>query len=457
VALRRLFVGDTSALDVVADWRTLGAATAAAFLSAIATGIAPVLFTGRDDLAATLKSGARDGTYQRSNARAALLVIQGALSVALLVGAALFVRSLNNVRGLRLGYDIDPVLLVRWERRGTPIDSAGVATLRHRLLETALARPDVERGAWVNNAVFASGTTILNLAVPGIDSVSRLGRFTYEVSSADYFSTIGTRIIRGRSFTDADRVGRPGVVVVSDAMAAALWPGRDALGACVKISWRSPRADTMPCTTVIGVAENAVHDPVADYPLRYYLPEEQHDFGARWLLLRMRRDPAAAAEDVRRALQALMPGQSLVTAHPARDLVDAKGRSWLVGATMFACFGVLALLVAGVGLYGVIAYTVAQRRHELGVRIALGAQARDVVRLVVGQGISFAMTGVAVGLAVALLAGKWIQPLLFKQSARDPLMYAGVSALIVLVAIVASAVPAFRATRADPNTALRSD
>jgi len=457
VAMRRLFVSDTSGFDVVADWRTLTAAIAAALISAVSIGLAPALFAGRDDLAATLKSGAREGTYQRSNARAALLVIQGALSVALLVGAGLFVRSLNNVRGLRLGYDIDPLLLVQWERRGTPIDSIGQVTLRRRLRERALARPDVERGAWVISAAFASGTSILNIAVPGIDSVSRRGRFTYQAGSADYFATIGTRIIRGRSFTDADRLGAPRVLVVSEAMAATLWPGRDALGQCVRLSWRSPRVDTMPCTTVIGVAENVVHDPVADLPLRYYVPEEQFDFGARWLLLRMRRDPAAAAEDVRRDLQAVMPGQSLVTVQPARNLVDAKARSWLVGATMFVGFGVLALVVAGVGLYGVIAYTVAQRMHELGVRIALGAQGRDVVRLVVGQGISFAMAGVVVGLAVALFAARWIQPLLFKQSARDPLTYAGVSGLIVLVAVVASAAPAFRATRADPNTALRSD
>jgi ABC-type antimicrobial peptide transport system permease subunit len=124
---------------------------------------------------------------------------------------------------------------------------------------------------------------------------------------------------------------------------------------------------------------------------------------------------------------------------------------------MFVAFGVLALLVAAVGLYGVITYNVAQRMHELGVRIALGAQARDVVRLVVGQGVRFAVTGVTVGLGLALLAAQWIQPLLFQQSARDPGTYGAVAGVLILVALVASAVPARRATRADPNTALRSD
>jgi ABC-type antimicrobial peptide transport system permease subunit len=129
----------------------------------------------------------------------------------------------------------------------------------------------------------------------------------------------------------------------------------------------------------------------------------------------------------------------------------------MLGTTMFVAFGVLALLVAAVGLYGVISYNVAQRRHELAVRIALGAQAHDVVRLVVGQGVRFALAGVAIGLGLALLAARWIQPLLFQQSARDPATYGVVAAILLAVALVASALPARRATRADPNSALRAD
>jgi len=264
--------------------------------------------------------------------------------------------------------------------------------------------------AWVSNAPFSPGTSTLSLAVEGIDSVAALGRFTYQVASSDYFSTIGTRIIRGRGFTGDDRAGRPAVVVVSEAMAARLWPRRDAVGECLRISWRTPRADTMPCTTVIGVAENAVHDPIADYPFRYYMPEAQLDFGSTSLLLRLRRDPAVAAEDIRRALQAVIPGQALVTVQTARAVFDIKRRSWLVGATMFVAFGALALIVAAVGLYGVIAYNVAQRMHELGVRVALGAQAADVGRLVVGQGLRLAIAGLAIGGAISLAASRTDSP-----------------------------------------------
>jgi ABC-type antimicrobial peptide transport system permease subunit len=214
----------------------------------------------------------------------------------------------------------------------------------------------------------------------------------------------------------------------------------------------------MPCTRVVGVAENAVHDAVKDQPLRYYLPMDQFPAeGGSLLLVRLRRPSAAAAEEVRRALQPVMPGQQYVTTRPMVDLLDAQRRSWRVGATMFVAFGVLALVVAAVGLYGVMTYNVGQRMHELGVRIALGAQGSDVVRLVVGQGMRLVVAGVVVGSALALGAARWIEPLLFRQSASDPLVFGFVGVLLVVVAVVACSVPASRAVRADPNTVLRAD
>jgi ABC-type antimicrobial peptide transport system permease subunit len=156
-------------------------------------------------------------------------------------------------------------------------------------------------------------------------------------------------------------------------------------------------------------------------------------------------------------LQAVMPGQSYATVRPFREIIDARRRSWRVGATMFVAFGGLALLVSAVGLYGVIAYNVTQRLHEVGVRIALGAKVGDVLRLIMGQGIRFALAGVVLGSVLALVASRWVQPLLFRQSARDPSVYAMVGALLVIVAVLASSLPALRATRADPNAALRAE
>jgi ABC-type antimicrobial peptide transport system permease subunit len=237
-------------------------------------------------------------------------------------------------------------------------------------------------------------------------------------------------------------------------MAKVLWPNADAVGQCMRIG-----RDTMPCTTVVGVAEDAAHESLVEKQhFRFYLPIEQFRPAAGFaVMLRMRGDPALATERVRTAMQAVMPVQTYVTTRPMRDVVDGERRSWRMGATMFVAFGVLALVVAAVGLYGVIAYNVAQRMQEIGVRVALGAKASDVARLVVGQGVRFAVAGVGLGTLLALLAARWVQPLLFEQSAKDASVFGVVGGVLIVVAVLASSIPAWRAVRVDPNTVLRSD
>jgi ABC-type antimicrobial peptide transport system permease subunit len=215
----------------------------------------------------------------------------------------------------------------------------------------------------------------------------------------------------------------------------------------------------MPCTTVIGIAEDMVqNDLQASARFHYYMPVEQFDpAGGNGLFLRMRGDAKQQQELVRKALQTVMPGQTFITVMPLIEAVDGARRSWQLGATMFVAFGVLALIVAAIGLYGVIGYNVTQRMHELGVRIALGAQSADILRLVVSQAIAFALAGVVLGGAVAFAASRWMQPLLFQQSATDPVVYALVGAVMLVVALAASASPAARAAKADPNAGLRAE
>jgi hypothetical protein len=290
--------------------------------------------------------------------------------------------------------------------------------------------------------------------VAGIDSVGRLGEFTYQATTPDYFRTMGTRIVRGRGLAAEDREGAPAVAVVGESMALALWPGQDAIGQCFRM-----RSDTVPCTTVVGIAEDMVQRDIAgSRRYHYYLSIDQ--FTRTWgngMVLRLRGDPAREAEGVRQALQRVIPGASYVTVRPLRGIVDDAQRSWRLGATMFVAFGVLALAVAGVGLYGVIGYDVAQRMHELSVRVALGARRLDILRLVVRHSIALTLAGTVLGTVAALLVSRWIQPLLFRQSATDPLVYGAVAALLIVVALAASALPALRATKADPNAALRAE
>ena len=450
--LRAVFLPKGANAPVIADTRTLLFACGAAVLAGLLTGLAPVLQARRTDLTVDLKSGVREGNIHRSRTRVVLLVLQGALSVILLVGAGLFVRSLHNVKNLRLGYDVDSVLVVDLAMRGVKLDSAQAVTLRERLLESAQAMPGVEHATLSTSLPFYSMWSV-GIFVAGIDSVDRLGEFDLNGVTPDYFATMGTRILRGRGIEKQDVAGAPGAVVVSAAMAKTLWPREDALGKCIRIN-----ADTMPCSYVVGVAEDIKSQKLSDDPgLYYYLSAPQFNERNTMLLVRTRGAASEHAEAIRRRLQQLMPGASYVTVTPYATMFAGETRSWSLGSTMFVVFGLLALVLATIGLYGVIAYNVAQRSHEMGVRIAIGAQSGDVVWLVVRQGLLLGGSGVVIGGVIALaLAGK-LEPLLFGESARDPLVYIVVGGVMLAVGVAASFIPARRASRVDPTVALRAE
>ena len=449
--LRVIFLAKQPTMDVITDWRTLAFAGAVAVTAGVVTGLAPALYAGREDLAAALKAGAREGTYRRSRTRTFLLVFQGALAVMLLVGTGLFVRSLRNVRALRIGYDVDPILYVERNLRGVKLDSIEQRALGQRLEDAARSLPGVENATRALTVPFWN-TWSQGLYVPGIDSVRKLGRFTLQAGSPEYFRTVGTRLLRGRGIEASDRDGAPRVVVVSEAMARTLWPGKDAIGQCLHLI----QQDTLACSRVVGIAENIKANSLTDDPgLHYYLSIEQFHPGDAGLLIRTRGDAAQYVETVRRRLQEVLPGSAYVTVTTMHEIVDPNERSWRSGATMFAVFSGLALVLAAIGLYSVVAYDVAQRTHELGVRIALGAQSADVLRLVVGAGMRFAAAGIGIGAAIALVAGRWLEPLLYAVSPRDPLVFGVVTVMLFGVALAASALPALRAARVDPNVALR--
>jgi predicted permease len=449
--LRMLFLPDALWTPALADGRTLAFTAAIVLVTGILAGIAPALHARRSDVAESLKSGVREGTYHRSRTRNALMVAQGALSVVLLVGAGLFVRSLQQVHNVRLGFDPDRLIYVSADMRGTQLDTLAMAALKTRLVERAASIPGVEHATRAVTVPFWQ-TINSNLYVPGVDSTSRFGEFDLQAASADYFVTAGTRLLRGRGIEATDVAGSPLIIVVSEPMARVLWPGQDAIGKCVKLN-----ADTMPCRTVVGIAEEVRselrgHDRI----FHYFVPIAQWRADRGGLFVRTR-DAAKHAEAIRRELQSLMPGDSYLQALPLKDVFDPVVRSWKLGATLFVVFGVLALVLATLGLYSVIAYSVAQRAHELGVRVALGALVRDVLQLVLRQGLRLAAAGVVLGSVIALWAGKFVKPLLFEVSPRDPVVFVLVIVSLLGAALVASLIPAIRATRVDPISALRGD
>jgi predicted permease len=459
-ALGAALLGQSAPRQLV-DPRSLLFTACVSVVIGVLAGLAPILQVRRVDLTADLRGGSRAG-YRRSAGGYALLVLQSALTVVLLVGAGLFVRSLRNVHAIRLGYDVDPVLIVSLNMRGVELDSAATVALRARLLDEAKAIPGVEYAS-LQAAIPFWSTWSAGLHVDGVDSLARFGSFDLNAVSSDYFETMGTRILRGRGITDADMRDAPPVVVVSESMARALWPGRDPIGACIKVNTRGGGRDAfdpapLPCTTVVGIAEDIrAQSLVTDPRLYYYLPASQFNPRCCGLFVRTSGDARASQETVRRSLQRAMPGASYVVVTPFADIVGAQRRSWRLGATMFAVFGGLALVLGMVGLYGVLAYSVTQRTHEMGVRSALGARMLDIVALIVRDGLRVVLAGIALGVVVALWSGRFVAPLLFEVSPSDPLVLAGVAIALGAAALAASLVPALRASRVDPNIALRAD
>src|SRR5205807_5319692 len=201
------------------------------------------------------------------------------------------------------------------------------------------------------------------------------------------------------------------------------------IGKCVRLN-----ADTMPCRSVVGVAEDIKSHQLSNEPdMYYYLPATQFNPDQTALFVRVQGDAVERAEAVRRSLQREMPGVSYITTTPLAQVIGEQTRSWRLGASMFSAFGLLALVLAAIGLYSVIAYSVAQRTHELGVRMALGAQRGDVLKLVVFEGLRVAIVGIVIGGAIALAAGRWLGPLLFDESPRDPAVYSVVALTLLTV------------------------
>ncbi|HWH51422.1 MAG TPA: ADOP family duplicated permease [Gemmatimonadaceae bacterium] len=455
--LAALLEAEPGNFNVAGDGRTLVFAALLVVLITVFAGLVPALHSEGDGLADALRAGTREGGYRRSRARTTLLVSQIALSVVMLVGAGLFVRSLGNVHDIRLGYDANHLVYAQVNERGAKLTLPEKIQLEQRLEAATHEMPGVS-GITPMVSVPLWAMEGRKVYVAGIDSVRKLGRFGLQGGSLQFFSTLGTRILRGRGISPLDRANTPYVAVVSEAMAKAVWKSDNPLGKCFRIG-----ADTNPCTTVVGVAEN-VHNYnlVGADEFTYYLPIEQYyrEFGSPMmtsLFVRVNGRPDDYVEAMRSRLQKLMPGPAYVEVRAVHELVDPRMRSWTSGARMFSGFGALALVLAAIGLYAVIAFAVAGRTQELGVRIALGARRAHLLQLVLGEGVRVTLVGAAIGIAVAALGGRALDPLLFHESARDPWVYAAVAATLIAVGLVASTIPALRATRVDPNVALRAE
>lgn len=436
-------------------WRVTIFALGSAVLAGLVAGVVPALQASRPDLTRALKDG-KERSMQRSRLRGTLAIAQAALSVTLLVGAALFILSLKNVEGLRLGFDVHPLVQASVEFETDSAVPTPVVAARMRDIEARLAtRPGVQsvaRAGFGPLSAFAFRDFYW-----GADSSRSLRRNfpTYTPVSANYFATVGTRLLRGTTFED--KRGGPGQLVVNDAMAKLLWPGREAIGQCVHFDKRGN-----PCYTVVGVAENARQQGLIEPEPKpqFYLPIGNPPSGREnpgMFLVRARPEAiAATTAALMTEMRAAFPAGE-VTVKSLSDALEWRYRPWRLGAKLFSAFGLLAFVVALVGVYSTVSYGVTQRTHEFGIRIALGARMGDVLRLVVGEGVRVVAVGVLIGVALAIASGKLIASLLYGVEPSDPVVLLAVTGSILAVAAIATLVPAWRAASVDPATALRAE
>jgi predicted permease len=434
------------------DWRTLGSAATCAIGAMLVAGLVPLLQI-RGEITAGLREGSQYGSARRSWTHRTLLIAQTTLSVILLVGAGLFVRSLYRITSLDLGLDARNVLTVSVDFTATgspPRD-------RRDFFETALARiralPGVESASMAAQAPLrgaSAGSFRLSGADAPVMSPDRTAPWKNSVGDG-FFESTGMRIVRGRGLTSEDRTGPP-TLVVNEAMAALAWPGGSGVGECVYTDALRDR-----CTTVVGVVANARSFRIQEEQRPWiYVPLASDYEGNRVLLVKVAPSEVERMVGVvRRAVQELESDAPFVDVRVLGDILDPQMRPWRMGAALFTAFGVMAALLAALGLYSAVAYAVTQRTREIGVRLAIGARVASVVKLVVGDGLRITLVGVALGLVAAVVISGSIADLLFETSPRDPLVLLAVAGGLIVLAVLASLLPARRAARVSPSVALR--
>jgi putative ABC transport system permease protein len=442
------------------DARVLAWTAAVSLLTGLVFGLAPALQASKAGLNETLKEGGRGSTEGagRRRVRDALVVAEMALSLMLLVGAGLLVRSFISLRGVDPG--VNPAHVVTMQ---VPLPRTKYSENEQRLglYEQLLAR--VEGVPGVESAALASSLppdiqTLWNPfsiegRPPRPDSELPVGDFI--LVTPEYFRAMGVPILRGRAFNDADREGAPLVCVVNQTLARQFFPGEDPLGKRLKQGGTDHPQN--PYMEIVGVVGDVKYEGLeAKTEPAYYLPFAQNGWGDMSLVVRSSvTDPAALVPAVRGELRALDPELPVAGVRTADELLTRSVAQPRFRTLLLAVFSAMALVLAAIGIYGVMSYTVARRTHEIGLRMALGAEGRDVLRLVVGQGVRLTLVGVLLGLAGALLLTRVLSGLLFGVSATDPLTLVCVPLLLAFVALLACYVPARRAAKVDPLVALR--
>jgi predicted permease len=438
------------------DWRVFAFALTISVITGVLASLVPSIRASRLDLNDSLKEGARAGGESRRpiQIRNLLVVSQIAVSVLLLLCSGLFIRSFKNAEQMDLGFRTDHLLMLSVDVGMQGYDKARGQRFYEELVEGVKGQPWTRSVSVARFVPFGSENATSDIYTEERSPASKeppLNAF-YNIVGLDYFRTMGTPLVRGRVFSEQDNESSPKVAIISEAMSRALWPGQDPLGKRIELGRDGPWAE------VIGVARNIKFTlPYSESQSFVYLPLSQNYGSEITLVVHTVGDPEAllgAAREQVLALDRNLPCYDLKTmaTHIRGGVALLPLR---LAATLVGSFGLAGLMLAIVGLYGVVSYFVARRTHEIGIRVALGAQQRDVLRLVLGQGLRLMAIGLVLGLGAALALTRFLASLLYGVSATDALTFVVVPLILAATTLLAAFIPARRAMKVDPMVALR--
>jgi predicted permease len=443
------------------DWNVLFFSLSLSAFTGVIFGFVPALSASHVDLSESLKeSNPRAGSGRHARLRSVLAASEVSISLVLLIGAALALESFALLMRVPPGFDAKNLLTFNVSHK--PKDY-GTITNRITFYDRAMARlralPDVEQVALINALPLKQGMDLL-FTIEGGSGLRQSDvalDADYRAISPQFFPTLRIPLLRGRGFSESDNAAGEPVVIINQTMAKMFWPNQDPIGQHIWIGkpmgpeWTEPRP-----REIVGVVGDIHGESLASAPNpTMYLPYAQRPIVEMSFVVRTRQSPMAAVPDIRNAIRQVDPDLPLAQLKTMDQVLSASVTDWRFRTILLTLSGALAVFIAAIGIYGVISYSVAQRTHEMGVRMALGAARRDVVKLVVGQGLRLALAGIAIGLVGAFALTRFLTSLLFVVKPTDPLTFVGVCLILTIVAVLASYLPARRATRVDPMVALR--
>ena len=459
-AITKLLPGDFPRLNEIRmDWRVLAFTFVASVLTGILFGLAPALQISRPDVQESMRETGRgtSGSRRQSRFRNVLIVGEVALCVVLLAGAGLLFRSFLHLQSVDAGFVAQQVLTARLSPSGTNFtDNAAYVNFYTRVIEKVSALPGVQDAGIINTLPLAKGPTA-GFRVEGRPFITpdKWPGGNNRSVSPNYFRAMSIPIVQGRAFNEHDKEGATRVLIINQALAQEVFPGENPIGK--RVTFGNTDANDQPVWwEIVGLAANVRSLELREEPVsEFYFPAFQNPFADNSLVIRSSVEPGGLAASVRQIVAEVDKTVPVSSVHTMDHIVSRSIMQPRFNLFLLSLFGTVAMLLSAAGIYGVTAYTVAQRTHELGIRIALGAQVSDVLRMILGQGMAVIGVGLVLGLIAAFALMRLLRSLLFGVGENDPITFGAITLVLLLVALLACYIPARRATKVDPLVALR--